>query len=160
MGLAIRPSLAHATQLAMQSLASPAHCVRCRSVHQSSGFWRRHSGTATCTSTTFKTSTHGQSCRSASRINAIAVPALRPILPPQDYVRSRLLQFIKRFGVSLGQLLPGFTPAVLDRAVHDTLRALPLPDYGQVGRQKAVGRPATEACTVCCLACTPARPWG
>jgi hypothetical protein len=51
---------------------------------------------------------------------------------PQDYVRSRLLQFIKRFGVSLGQLLPGFTPALLDRAVLDTLRALPLPDYGQV----------------------------
>jgi len=55
------------------------------------------------------------------------------ITHPQDYVRSRLLQFIKRFGVSLGQLLPGVTPALLDRAVHDTLRGLPAPDYGQVG---------------------------
>lgn len=50
----------------------------------------------------------------------------------QDYVRSRLLQFIRRLGVSLGQLLPGVNPALLDRAVHDTLRSLPLPDYGQV----------------------------
>lgn len=48
-------------------------------------------------------------------------------------MRSRLLQFIKRFGVSLAQQLPGVTAAVLDRAVHDTVRALPLPDYGQVG---------------------------
>lgn len=69
---------------------------------------------------------------------ACAPMPVRPTLPrcvprhPQDYVRSRLLQFIKRFGVSLGQLLPGFTPALLDRAVLDTLRALPLPDYGQV----------------------------
>ena len=54
------------------------------------------------------------------------------LCPLQDYVRNRLLQFIKRFGVSLGQLLPGFTPALLDRAVHDTLRVLPQPDYGQV----------------------------
>jgi hypothetical protein len=54
----------------------------------------------------------------------------------QDYVRSRLLQFIKRFGVSLGLLLPGINPGLLDRAVHDTLRSLPLPDYGQVDHQR------------------------
>jgi hypothetical protein len=62
-----------------------------------------------------------------------APPPTTPTPQPQEYVCSRLLQFIKRFGVSLAQQLPGVTAAVLDRAVHDTVRALPLPDYGQVG---------------------------
>lgn len=62
----------------------------------------------------------------------------------EGYVRSRLSQFVRAFGVSLAQLLPGASPALVDRAVHDTLRALPPPEYGQVRVCAVVARAACE----------------
>lgn len=51
----------------------------------------------------------------------------------QNYVHSRILQFISGLGQRMLQLSPEQVDrAVLDRAVRDVLDALPLPDYGLV----------------------------
>eukprot|EP00775_Hariotina_reticulata_P002954 gene2954-3239_t len=55
-----------------------------------------------------------------------------PAVVLEEYVRCRMLQFIKGFGQRIAQLQPLLEAGVLDRAVRDTLEVLPLPDYGQV----------------------------
>ncbi|WIA17439.1 hypothetical protein OEZ85_014287 [Tetradesmus obliquus] len=50
----------------------------------------------------------------------------------EEYVRSRLLQFIRGMGTRILQLAPELPPALVDRAVRDVLEVLPQPDYGQV----------------------------
>eukprot|EP00882_Tetradesmus_deserticola_P027805 GHRQ01030933.1.p1 GENE.GHRQ01030933.1~~GHRQ01030933.1.p1 ORF type:complete len:149 (+),score=24.55 GHRQ01030933.1:165-611(+) len=50
----------------------------------------------------------------------------------EEYVRNRLLQFIRGFGTRVLQLAPDLHPTLLDRAVRDVLEVLPQPDYGLV----------------------------
>lgn len=50
----------------------------------------------------------------------------------QEYVRNRLLQFIRGFGTRVLQLAPDLHPTLVDRAVRDVLEVLPQPDYGLV----------------------------
>jgi hypothetical protein len=50
----------------------------------------------------------------------------------QEYVRTRLLQFIRGLGTRMLQLSPDLAPTLVDRAVREVLEVLPQPDYGQV----------------------------
>jgi hypothetical protein len=54
------------------------------------------------------------------------------VLTLQDYVRNRLLQFIRGFGTRVLQLAPDLAPTLVDRAVREVLEVLPQPDYGLV----------------------------
>jgi hypothetical protein len=54
------------------------------------------------------------------------------MLPLQEYVRNRLLQFIRGMGTRMLQLAPDLQPTLVDRAVRDVLEVLPQPDYGVV----------------------------
>eukprot|EP00878_Enallax_costatus_P008197 GHUV01008570.1.p1 GENE.GHUV01008570.1~~GHUV01008570.1.p1 ORF type:complete len:258 (+),score=48.54 GHUV01008570.1:251-1024(+) len=50
----------------------------------------------------------------------------------EEYVRNRLMQFIRCFTLRLVQLVPQVGPGLLESIVRETFDMLPSPDYGQV----------------------------
>lgn len=68
-------------------------------------------------------------------VSGVKVPVELLSSPPnvlEDYVRSRLRQFVGIFNQKLLQLVPAVHADAFDRSVNEALLQTPQPDYGSV----------------------------
>lgn len=72
-------------------------------------------------------------CHHSATLQAnFATPATTVPSLVQEYVRNRLMQFIRAFALRMVQLVPQVSPGLLESIVRETFDILPSPDYGQV----------------------------